>query len=59
MSKENRINKKEHDSSDAPPPTPKFQEQETIINEINEYFTICPNVHLQLKFYQLMKIIIV
>ena len=42
MSKENRINKKEHDSSDAPPPTPKFQEQETIINEINEYFTICP-----------------
>ena len=38
MSKENKINKKEHDSSDAPPPTP---EQETIINEINEYFIIC------------------
>ena len=39
MSKEIKI-KKENDSSDAPPPTPKFNEQET--NEINEYFVICP-----------------
>ena len=40
MSKEIKINKKEYDSSGAPPPTPQFQEQETIINEINEYFII-------------------
>ena len=39
MSKEIKINKKEYDSSGAPPPTPEFQEQET--NEINEYFIIC------------------